>query len=206
MDGSSSQLMWTSMRPRDPSDDRVRDEWTVTLETFLSRLGDAGPDLGLAQRTSQLEMADHAGIVHEERARKAEDAEAARRLAVRIEHRLKPVQTELLEERRDLVTRLLEIHLEEHHIRLRRRDALEGRHFLAAGLTPGGPEVDHDRLPAEIREAHDLTAGSIPFEVRSVRGDPPARTFALDLRPDDPDVRRGRRRSCERERRPNERE
>src|SRR5256885_2302927 len=143
MDGTSSQLMRSSMRPRDPSDDRVCDEWTVKLETFLARLADAGPDLGLAQRPSELEMADHAGLVHEERARQAQHAEAARRLAVRVKHRLKPIQTELLEERGDLVTRLLEIHLEEHNIGLSRGDALEGRHFLAAGLTPRGPEVDH---------------------------------------------------------------
>src|SRR3989442_11308026 len=170
-----------------------------------ARFADAGPDRRFAERTAELEMTDHAALVHEEGARKAEHTEAPRGLPLGVEHRLKPVEAELLEERRDLVTRLLQVNLEEHHIRLGCRDALEGGHLLPAGLTPGRPEVDHDDLAAIVGKTHDLPSVPVPFEVRSVRRDPPAGPLVLDLVADDGDLGLGRRRLREGERRPYQR-
>src|SRR3989441_12950270 len=83
-----------------------------------ARLREALPDLRLGERAAQLDVPDDAVAVDEEGARQAEDAEAARRRAVRVEHRHEPVEPELIDEGADLVARLLEVDLDHRHVRL----------------------------------------------------------------------------------------
>src|SRR2546428_11311303 len=114
--------------------------------TCSARLRQALPDLRLGERAAQLDVPDDAVPVDEEGARQAQDAEAARRRAVRVEHRHEPVEPELIDEGADLVARLLEVDLDHRHVRLAAPHALEGGHLLAARPAPGGPEV-HDPDP-----------------------------------------------------------
>src|SRR5947208_6462677 len=115
--------------------------------TCSARLRQALPDLRIGERAAQLDVPDEAVAVDEEGARQAEDAEAARRRAVSVEHRHEPVEPELIDEGADLVARLLEVDLDHRHVRLAARDAIEGGHLLAARHAPGRPEV-HDHDPA----------------------------------------------------------
>src|SRR6266550_3800322 len=132
--------------------------------SFSARLADAVPDLRLRDR-GELEVADDAGLVDEERARKAQHAEATGRRTVAVEDRLKAIEPERIEEGARLVARLHEIDLEHDHVGLARGDALERGQFLAARRAPGGPEVhDHD-LPAVRGEAKRLAVGARPLEV-----------------------------------------
>src|SRR2546430_8871089 len=66
--------------------------------SFSARLADAVPDLRLRDR-GELEMADDAGLVDEERARQAEHAVSARGRAVVVEDRLQAIEPERVEER-----------------------------------------------------------------------------------------------------------
>src|SRR5437899_7036432 len=172
--------------------------------TCSARLRQALPDLRIGERAAQLDVPDDAVAVDEEGARQAEDAEAARRSAVRVEHRHEPVEPELIDEGADLVARLLEVDLDHRHVRLAARDAIEGGHLLAARHAPGRPEV-HDHDPAaKIRQAR-RSPRAAPREIRSGRADPTSGGDVLDLCGDDRDVTVAGTGSRERQRRPDER-
>src|SRR2546428_3866288 len=152
-----------------------------------ARLRQALPDLRLGERAAQLDVPDDAVPVDEEGARQAQDAEAARRRAVRVEHRHEPVEPELIDEGADLVARLLEVDLDHRHVRLAAPHALEGGHLLAARHAPGRPEV-HDHDPAaKIRQAR-RSPRAAPREIRSARADSTPGGGGLDLCGDDRDV------------------
>src|SRR5882724_7907098 len=76
--------------------------------SFSARLLDAVPDLRLGHR-GELEVADDAGFVDEERARKAEHAVAARRGAVAVQDRLQAIEPERIEKGARLVAGLHQI-------------------------------------------------------------------------------------------------
>src|SRR5256886_12751719 len=99
--------------------------------SFSARLPDAVPDLCLRDR-GELEVADDAGLVDEERARKAQHAEATGRRTVAVKDRLQAIEPERVEEGARLVARLHDIDLEHDHVRLTRRGALERGQLLPA--------------------------------------------------------------------------
>src|SRR5712664_4245233 len=89
---------------------------------------DPRPDLRLG-RGAELEMADDAVLVHEERARQAQHAKAPRRGAVAIEDQLQAIEPERLEKGTSLVGRLHEIDLEHDEVRLAGGHALQRGHL-----------------------------------------------------------------------------
>src|SRR5712691_9369695 len=106
-----------------------------------------GADLRLGH-LPELEMADDAVSVDEERARQAEHTVTACRRAIGVQDRLQPVEPERVEEGACLVARLHEVDLEDDDAGLARRDALQSGQLLAARRAPGGPEVHDDHLAA----------------------------------------------------------
>src|SRR6266850_4839305 len=157
-----------------------------------ARFSDAVPDLRLRD-SGELEVADDAGLVDEERARKAEHAVAARRRTVAVEDRLQAIEPERVQEGPRLVARLHEIDLEHDHVGLARGDPLERGPLLAAGRAPGGPEVQDYDLAAVRRKPKRLAVGARPLEVRGGRPDPTGGAVGVELRADDARVgdRRG---------------
>src|SRR5919109_4263667 len=154
----------------------------------LAGFSDAEPDLLLAERSPELEVADDARPVHEEGAREAEDAEATGRLAVAVEDWDQPVEAELVEERADLVAGLLQIDFQDHDIGFRRGDALQRGHLLPARLAPGRPKVHDDDLAPVVGQPEGLASRRDVLEVRRGRRDSSAHPWGIDLGADDADV------------------
>ena len=96
---------------------------------------------------------DPAATVEHERLREADDREALLRHALAVaQHRIGELV--LVDEGAGVVGHVLHVHTEHGAVLLSHAlvPALEQQRLLAAGLTPGGPEVEHHHLPLVVVE------------------------------------------------------
>src|SRR3990172_2571433 len=115
---------------------------------------------------------DHSFSIDEERRRQAEQAVGVAHLAVDVDADGK-VHPEVLRERTRGVLSFLEVHTDDHQplVLIPVVGAHQLRHLFAAGNAPGRPEVDHDRLAAQVAQAQlaavqpvqQENGGQIPF-------------------------------------------
>src|SRR5438132_7119251 len=153
---------------------RVPSTWTCAEDlgdallqvALLDRATDVSIRAPLLQRPGE-DATDHALPVDEVGHRQSEQAILVAHLAVHID-RYRELHTELIRERPS--DRLSFLHIYRNHNQAILTEPFICRdelgHLLAAGRAPGGPKVEHDRLPAQRAQAHLAAVEGPQQEVR----------------------------------------
>src|SRR6266850_4832994 len=113
--------------------------------TMLASLVDAPAHGAVVEHRPVLDVADSALLIDEEGLRELQDGIAPGDHTVGVEKWREAIERERVHETAHLRAVLEQIDREERRVAVA-RDALHGRHLLAAGLAPGRPERHHDDL------------------------------------------------------------